>query len=242
MQDLILGALQGVFEWLPISSEGIVSLLGDYFGSVNPVDMALFLHAGTLLATLVYFRRDIREIIHLQNKKLLRFLLIGTLVSLPLGFVLYQFLEGIAGGDILLLLVGVGLLITSLLHNFKERRFSLRLDTVAVITGVLQGLAVIPGLSRSGSTIFGLSLSNLSNEDILKFSYLLSIPAVAASSGYVLLQNPMMGNAWTGLLASFVVGYFSLKYLMKLSMEMDFAKFTLAFGVLCLLGAVISWL
>jgi len=70
----ILGLLQGVFEWIPISSEGVVALAAKYLGAAqNPVDLALFLHAGTLLAALIYYRRDWMRILTLKDRPLIRF-------------------------------------------------------------------------------------------------------------------------------------------------------------------------
>ena len=90
MWDYItLGILQGLFEWVPVSSEGIVALASQFFvDGVNPIDTALFLHLGTLLAVLVYFRKDWAEILTLKNVDLFRFITIATIISLLVGLLL----------------------------------------------------------------------------------------------------------------------------------------------------------
>ncbi len=243
---IIIGILQGIFEWVPISSEGIVALASQYLiKGVKPVDMAIFLHLGTLLAVLIYFRKDWKEVLLFRNKKLLYFLTLTTFVSLGVGFILYNLISTLFLGTLLLVLVGFGLIMTSFLHKTrenkeKETKSKLSFQNIAILSGLLQGLAVIPGLSRSGSTIFGLSLGKLSPQQILKLSYMMSAPVILASSAYLVLKNPVLITGWPALISSFVFGIGTLHILMKYSQKINFYKFTLFFGLLCLVGAVIS--
>ena len=143
---ILLGILQGIFEWVPISSEGIVALASQLFlPGKNPVDIALFLHLGTFFAILVYFRKDWKDVLTLKNPKLLRFLIIATIVSLVIGFPLYTLVREVAVGTMLLIIMGLGLLLTSYFHSSK-RTFGTTVNKLAIIAGFLQGLAVIPGL------------------------------------------------------------------------------------------------
>lgn len=234
----ILGIIQGIFEWLPISSEGVVALVSQFFGQgLKPIDIALFLHLGTLLAVLIYFRDDWRKVILFQDLPLLRFLVIATVISLIIGFPLYQLLRDSSVGGGLLLIMGFGLLLTAYFHK-KRQFFNLSLEKLAVLAGALQGLSVIPGLSRSGSTIFSLSLGNLKPVEILKFSYMMSLPVVLASSIYLFLDNPgFILESWPALIASFIVGLLSLRFLITLSLRINFFNFALVFAILCFLGA-----
>jgi len=238
----VLGILQGIFEWLPISSQGIVALVSQFLDKeFHPIDLALFLHVGTLLAVLIYFRKDWKEVITLNNPKLLRFLIIATLISLAIGYPLYKLVRDIAVGNTLLLIMGFGLFLTAYFQK-KEKKFEISFDKLAIITGVLQGLAVIPGLSRSASTIFALSLGKISPSEILKISYLMSAPVVLVSSGYLFLENPVLAfETWPGLVFSFLAGLASLHFLMNLAKRINFFKFALIFGLLCLLGAGIGF-
>ena len=96
---IILGTLQGIFEWIPISSEGIIALTSEFLEKEDPIDIALFLHLGTLLAVLIYFRKDWQEVLSLRNPKLLRFLIIATVISLFVGYPLYGLVKGVVAGN-----------------------------------------------------------------------------------------------------------------------------------------------
>jgi len=240
---VLLGLIQGIFEWLPISSEGISSLFSHFFiKGFNPIDLALFLHLGTLLAVIVYFRKDWWEIITFKNKKLLRFLFIATVISLLISYPVYKIIRTAVLGGSLLLMVGLGLLITAFFHK-KNLKFKIKSDQLALLSGFLQGLAVIPGLSRSGATIFALSLKEENPEKILKISYLMSGPIVLASSFYLFLENPsLVAQSWPALVASFLFGILSLKILISWAKKIDFFKFALFFSLICFLGAILSFI
>lgn len=240
----ILGIAQGIFEWLPISSEGAVALLESIGSkaSLNAVDLALFLHLGTLIAVLIYFRKDWKKILLLKDKDLVKFLFTTTVVSLLIGFPLYILVKSVAIGGTLLLLMGGGLFLTSYFHK-TNKKLNLSENQLALISGALQGLAVIPGLSRSGSTIFGLSLKKENGLEILRLSYLMSAPVVLASSAYLFLQTPeLLFNGWPALLFSFLVGILTLKILLQFARKINFTIFTFFFGTLCILGGILSFL
>lgn len=243
LEQIILGTIQGIFEWIPISSEGVVALVGQFFTKeTNPVEMALFLHLGTLMAVLIYFREDWVKLITFKSNKLLLFLLISTPISLVLGLTLYESVKNIAIGNSLLLMTGLGLLLTAYFHK-EKRCLNWAMWKVAIISGIAQGLSVIPGLSRSGSTMFGLSFGDLEPPEILRYSYIMSVPAVVASSGYLILKGsiPALAN-WPALLLSFVVGFASLNLILNLSRKINFYQFALSFGILCLAGAVLGFI
>jgi undecaprenyl-diphosphatase len=239
---ILLGVLQGIFEWLPISSEGVVALASQFLiKEVNVIETALFLHLGTLLAVLIYFRKDWQQVLMLKEKDLLRFLVIATIFSLVIGFPVFQLVRNVTVGSSLLLLTGFGLLLTAY-FNKKQRLFQIGFNKLAIVAGILQGLAVIPGLSRSGATIFGLSLANLKPSEILKISYMMSLPVVLASSIYLFLKSDtLIFDAWPALIFSFLVGFLSLNFLIKLATKINFFKFALIFAFLCFLGAGINF-
>jgi len=239
---VLLGVIQGIFEWLPVSSEGIAALFADFLKIGNPLDVALFLHFGTLLASIIYFKQDWLRVIRIKDKKFFQFLLISSPISLLVGYVLYNMIQGQAIGRGLLFLTGCGLLITAFLHK-KKVKFALGDKETALLSGLLQGLAVIPGLSRSGATVFGLSLSNMSPDKILKYSYMMSVPAITASTLYFLLKDVSVALiAWPAIVSSFVTGYFCLGFLIKISQKIDFFKFAFGFSLFCFLGFLLSFL
>jgi undecaprenyl-diphosphatase len=243
LKYILLGILQGIFEWIPISSEGIVAIFSQILNiKLNPIEVALFLHLGTLFAVLFYFWKEWKEVLLLRNKNLFNFLLISTGFSLITGYPIYKIIKNIAIGNTLLIVMGLGLFLTAFFHK-KKKSLQISFNKLAVISGILQGLAAIPGLSRSGSTIFGLSLGDLYFSEILKISYMMSVPTILISSIYLSLNNPSLpSKGWPALILSFFVGILSLHFLITLSKKINFFWFALIFGLLCLFGGVIGFL
>lgn len=238
---ILLGIIQGIFEWIPISSEGIVALISQFLiQETKPIDIALFLHLGTFFAVLIYFRKDWIKVLTFKDKKLLKFLIISTIFSLIIGYPLYILVSNATIGSLLLLITGFGLMITAYFHK-KKINLKINFNQLAVVAGILQGLAVIPGLSRSGSTIFGLSLKEKNPSEVLRISYMMSAPIVLASSVFLILEKSIFTlETGLSLIFSFVVGFLSLKILIKLSQRIDFFKFALIFSLLCLIGGILT--
>lgn len=239
---IILGTVQGFFEWLPISSEGAVAIVSQFLiKDFQPLEMALFSHLGTFFAVLIYFRKEWFNVLTFKDKTLFRFLLIAVAVSGLVGFFLYGAIKDVAMGSSLLAITGLGLLFTAYFHKNKKVS-EVGLNKLAVISGIAQGLAVIPGLSRSGATIFTLSLGKSNPSEVLKISYMMSAPAVLAMATFLFLQNPvLLFEAWPVLLFSFLVGFLTLSLLLRISAKINFFKFALFFAFLCFLGAGLSF-
>ncbi len=237
---VLLGIIQGIFEWIPVSSEGITALFSSFLvKDINAIDIALFLHLGTALAAFVFFRKEWKKVLVLKDKKMFNFLLIVTFVSLIVSYPLLKFIKSVALGNGLLLITGVGLLMTSYLLK-KDKMIN---KGSVLLVGFLQGLSVIPGLSRSGSTIFGLSLFKKDPKEILTISYMMSVPVGIIASFYMLITEPnLVTFGWIGLVTSFLVGILSLHLLLKLANKINFSKFTLFFGLICLIGSLIGFL
>ncbi|MDD4358216.1 MAG: undecaprenyl-diphosphate phosphatase [Candidatus Pacebacteria bacterium] len=241
---IILGILQGIFEWIPVSSEGIVALFSNYFiKDLNAIDVAIFLHLGTLLAVLIYFWKDWLDLLKFKDLQFFKFFIITTIISGAIGFFLYDFSKEIVMGGGLLALMGAGLLLTSYFQK-KKIDFKLNENYSPYIVGILQGFSVIPGVSRSGSTIFGLSLFENDPLKVLKTSYLLSAPVVFGSNLYLYLKNPdiVSQNGIIALVFAFIFGILTLKLLLNLVKKINFSSFTFAFGILCILSAIIEYL
>lgn len=244
IEYILLGILQGIFEWLPISSEGVVALTSSYLiKDLNAVDVAIFLHLGTFFAVMIYFWKDWLNLLMFKNNKLLKYLIITTIISGVIGFFIYDFAKTIVMGGGILLLMGFGLLLTSYFQS-KEINFRLNKKYSSLLVGILQGFSAIPGISRSGSTIFGLSFFEKDPVVILKISYLLSAPIVLGSSLYLFIKEPSMvyDGMWLSLVFSFVFGILTLKILLDFAQKINFSKFTLVFGILCILGGIINYL
>ena len=243
VQYIILGILQGIFEWLPISSEGVVSLVSGAFKlGVNAVDFSLFLHLGTLLAVIIYFWHDFIDLLLVKDKKFFKFFILVTIISLAVGFPVYKFARDLNIGNGLLILMGLALVATAFFQK-QGRKFNLSDNQLAVIVGILQGFSAIPGFSRSGSTIFGLSLKENDPEKVLKISFLISAPVVFASSAYLFLFGDKVlfsSGAFIAVFFSFLVGLASLKILLAWAKKINFFWFALIFGLLCLVGGALE--
>jgi len=238
-QYLIIGIIQGIAEWIPISSEGVVAITSHLLHlKPSPLQLALFLHLGTGLAALIYFRREWLKILKLQNPRLLRFFIITTVVSLVVAFPLYQYLSLAAIGPILLLITGVGLLFTAFFQRYQPNK-NVNFRDLSWLGGLAQGLAVIPGFSRSGGTIFTLSWGRLNPTEVLKISYMMAMP-VSLGAGFYLLffesTSLMNISGLIALAASFIIGLVTLKMLISISRRINFFWFALTFALLCFGG------
>jgi undecaprenyl-diphosphatase len=250
---LFLGILQGLVEWLPVSSEGVVAaaygLLLD-----RPLDeavaYALWLHLGTSIAALIAFRGDVlqvvRELPTLRSgpSPFFRFLFTATLVSALTGLPLLLLLGEVSSllGNAAMLLVGVLMLVTGVVllrRPIGGARGESDLTTVdGILTGIVQGLAALPGLSRSGLTVAMLLGRRVDRTQALRLSFLLSIPA---SLGVSLIAGMDAGvelsvNAVVGVVAAGVVGLLTIKALMAVAQRVNFGAFVLTLGALVIAG------
>ena len=255
----LLGLLQGLVEWLPVSSEGVVA--GVYaliFDATldEAVGFALWLHVGTVPSVLIALRRDIIDIVrdflaspHAPSPTL-RFLAVATAVSGVVALPLLLTLSDIpsVGGTTAIGLIGCFMLVTGYLQlrrnesdNHDREDLSL-IDSLLV--GVAQGLSVIPGLSRSGMTVAALLSRRVDRKRALTLSFLLSIPASLAASVYVGIESGLVFNGEAVIAAgvAFVVGLLTIKALMAAAEKMNLGWFVTAVGAVMIVGALISWL
>jgi undecaprenyl-diphosphatase len=256
IKGLVMGVLQGVLEWLPVSSQGNLVLLAIAFLGLEPGDalsLSVYLHVGTGLAALVYFREEIMRILMRrteEDRALLRFLVLATIVTGVVGFPLFTFIEVASFyGEALLGLTGVALLATGLMQREREElvkgqeRGLAALD--GVVMGALQGLAAIPGLSRSGVTTTALLVKGFSGRDAFRVSFIMSIPAsFAAAPGLAFTEGlPQLSTGiLAALAASFVAALLSIDVLIRLARKTSFWKICVALGLVTLVALLPSLL
>jgi undecaprenyl-diphosphatase len=230
-QTIFLGVIQGLAEWLPISSTAHL-ILADYF--LHYTTNALFrvvLHVGTLVVVVFYFRKEVKSILsalgHLnftsEYGQLIPLIVVATIPTGIIGVLYTKFLED-AFQTILIIGVTfiVGATIVYLSRIGKENTDTISYAT-ALIMGTAQGLATFPGLSRSGVTISTALLLGLKREKAFKFSFLLSIPAIIgdlAVEGYKQrgqLGVPGIGptELLIGIAVTMIVGYIAIKLVAK---------------------------
>jgi undecaprenyl-diphosphatase len=243
LEALILGIVQGLTEFLPVSSSGHLVLGRILLGFQELKSYVVFdlvLHLGTLLAIFVFFFKQIVLVIRYDHRRIIQ-LIMGTLPLFPLVYFV-KFFEEMFNRPKLL---GFFFLLTALLLYLGERfsrsgleardsHKSLIRDPLTI--GLFQALAILPGVSRSGSTISGARIIGWSINDAIFFSFLLAIPAIFGSvvlEGYRLLSGhitePADGLTWiqygVGFTASFLFGCFALWLIMMLASKNRFMYF-----------------
>lgn len=235
LQTIILGLIQGVTEWLPVSSTGHLRLTEHFFNLRVPILFDVILHVGTLIVTLLFFRKEIKKIFaalakrdfKTENGKLIPLLIVGTIPTALIGVFLGNVIEAFFSD--LLPIAGAFVICGIALYSSKsgnESKTSIGYFEALVI-GTAQGIAIIPGLSRSGLTIALALLLGLKREKAFKFSFLLSIPAIigALCLTFYTQHNVLAfaGVDWTeilaGITASMVVGYIALRLLRKIVVD-----------------------
>lgn len=236
IQAFILGAIQGLTEFLPISSSGHLVITQHLFGFTEPpVLFDVVVHFGTLAAVLFFFSADIRRL----DKSLLQKLLFATIPTGIIGLVVNPYTDILFQS---LPITALGFALTSLLllslknKKTSQNKSQLTLST-ALLIGTTQGIAIIPGLSRSGSTIAVALRRGLKPETAFSFSFLLSIPAITAAT--ILKVNeistpPQLSTLSIGFTTAAITGFLTLKLLRRILIHHHFHRFGLYTSVVTL--------
>ena len=246
LEAIILGIIQGLAEFLPISSSGHLALLENFFGikEDNMLFFTVLLHFGTLIAVFVCFWKDIVELVQeliltikdLIGRKGLRLderpvrklgvmIIISCIPTAIIGVLFGDTFEGLYSKPIGIacMFVITGLLLFAAETWGGGRRNINDLNARnSIFIGIVQGIAILPGISRSGSTLFASLLCKLDREFAVKFVFLISIPTILGS---LILELPdgikqgMSGQSWgpviVGVLVAFLSGLFAVKIMLK---------------------------
>ncbi len=199
VEAVLLGLLQGLTEFLPVSSSGHLVLAQYFLGVKMPgVTFEVLVHAGTLFSVIWVFWGDIYRLFagitrNPQQQKLFFLLLLGSIPAGLVALTLSSFLKGIFEKPLvvgfMLMLTGCIVFVVGKLEKLKGERSLEEINwRDALVTGIFQSLAIIPGISRSGSTILGALMRGLNRETAVRFSFLLSIPAIAGATLLELLD------------------------------------------------------
>ncbi len=269
IQSILMGIVQGLSEFLPISSSAHLVFTSNFYKVFKGIEVVhesnqeiftdIMLHLGTLIAVLIFFRKEIFEIIKalyfgLKNKdyssrdfKLGVYIILGTIITVAIAYPLNE----IAGGLVFKPeIVGILLVLTGFLLLFSEawaKRHKNKTDITlknSILVAIAQGLAALPGFSRSGLTIAAGLLSGMDRSVAARYSFLLSIPIILGSSmvyPFVKLDfHEVVAFNWTAIIAGTVVsglvGYVCIKYFLKFV-----AKFSLAiFGYYCIIAGIFT--
>ncbi|VVC00358.1 Undecaprenyl-diphosphatase [uncultured archaeon] len=268
IQIAILGIVQAISEWLPLSSKTMDTLVYTRFfggGAESVIPLLLFLHIGTMLAAAVYFRD---EIIRLAKKFLaaptdwkahsqgeIGFIITALFFTGVIGFpilVAEKYFLPQLDASALMVVMGAGLVITGFLLSSQAkkrwRNFEAATWKDGLLTGLMQGLSTLPGVSRAGTTTTALIWKGFDSESAFHLSFLLSIPTVflaelvlwAAQGG---LAIPAGFTVTEGLMlaaSSFVFGFLMLGALLKIAHRINVAWLAFAFGIMMLVVGLIG--
>lgn len=221
LQAVVLGIVQGITEFLPISSSAHLLLVPRFFGWGNfPLVFDTSLHLGTALAILFYFRKDFAK----MTGRMFRYLFLGSIPVVVVGFFFDDLINEFFRGSFIIsifLLSGSLIMFLAEKHLYKRKAHKKELSLKGVLNvGLAQAFALLPGISRSGVTISAGIFEGLSREEAARFSFLLSTPAVLAAGFYKLFTTfgeiQSIGyEPWlTGMLVSFVSGVVTIRLLL----------------------------
>lgn len=268
---LLLGFVQGVCEFLPVSSSGHLYLVTVL--SHNAVDTELFgtffsvmLHLATLVAVLIVYRKQVGAILKHPFQKLTLYLVLATIPTVVVALLLKAFdrvdawLESGNFVGFSFLLTACFLTLSELLsrHGKRHRAMNEMRWTDALVIGGMQSVGVLQGVSRSGSTIAGALFCGLDRKSAADFSFLLSIPAILGATCLEILKlfgDPAAFSVvaapdslvclFLGMIVAFVTGYFAVRFMIRLITKRSlfgFAVYTGVLGVLVLLCQGFGWL
>ena len=268
IEYLIIAILQGLFEWLPISSSGQVMIFSTTLFNISPEEafsLAIFLHLGTALAVIFKFRVDFISIfksfmpkanniddIDIKKRNWLIYATIGTAITaIPLYFLFKVLIIArftAFQGDVITLVISGLLIVTGVILLKAKKAFGdnaitdISKDQIikdSFLSGLTQGVSILPGISRSGVTVSTIIYEKYNQENALKLSFLMSVPVVFASIGVDIIFGE--GSVFGTLdiltiavitLVSFSVGYISIEILLKLAKKVQFGYFCVLYGII----------
>ncbi len=255
---LLIGAIQGLLEWLPISSSGQTTIVMVNFLGIRPefaITFGLAVHIGTALSVFVRYPRqmlDVLDIRTMTSQK--RFYWITTMISLACAIPIMLLLESTFDSELwtgftITLLIGVALILTGLILGRKLGRALRDVSngswTDYLLVGLAQAFAVLPGVSRSGMTMATLLGRKFKAAEALTFSFLLSVPVSMAAFAYTVVFGEIAGaSLWLLAIAaasSFVLGYISMDMLVTVARSFKFSKTCMFLGTLAIMLALGLW-
>ena len=227
VEILILAAIQGISEFLPVSSAAHLIIVSKYYAFINQsllIDICL--HLGSLIAIIFYFRNDLFNFI--KNKKFLMKIIIGTIPIIPVGFILYQ-TELIYRLRDLEVIGWMSLIFAIFLYVSDKSKITKKIDTAftnksAIFIGLFQILSLIPGVSRTGITITSGRLLGFNRFDSAKISFFLSIPTLTAASLFGINNIYREGSAELNFLAIIAVIFSFIFSYITIALFLNFIK------------------
>jgi undecaprenyl-diphosphatase len=270
---IILGIVQGVSEWLPVSSKTQIILVSQYVLGLNfqqAYAFGLFMEIGTVLAAIIYFRREVWSLVRAlagkgseQEWRLFKFVLVTTVVTGVVAVPLFVVVEGISSGyniGLPMMILGIILFLDALAIKYSRSKYAedrnrKMLEDIGVrdyvLVGVVQGLAALPGVSRSGATTSTMLLLNVEVKEAFRLSFLVGIFASAAAFLVSLVFSnasvyaAVAGLSTVGILLSIavstVVSLLLIDFLLGVARKARIVYLIVALGIIAVtMGALIS--
>lgn len=260
LEAIVLGIVQGLTEFLPVSSSGHLEivkwLLGEEVNPTTSLFMTVFLHLATALATIVVFRKDIQKIIFnlfgaaKEDRVFAYKIILSMIPAVIIGLGFEDLIETLFDKQIIL--VGVSLILTGLLLFWADRPYTHTRSLgykEALWMGIAQAIAILPGISRSGATIGTALLLKVDRSEAARFSFLMVVPLILGKVSKDLLGGEMTrisSTEWlplaAGFIAAFLTGWVACKWMIRIVQQAKlryFAYYCLLIGSLAILAKVI---
>lgn len=236
IEVVILSVIQGLTEWLPISSSGHLVIFQEVFGIKVPLLLDVMLHFGTLIVILFVFQKEIfmiiKALIHREfnseEGKLGIFLIVGSIPIAIIGVIFFDIIESFFSN---LFVVGIAMILSGCIIFFSEKKIGTKKITIldSFLIGLTQTIALIPGISRSGITISVGLLGGIDRQKAFNYSFLLAIPAILGATIFESKEliigtiDPIL--LILGIIIPAIIGYGSLKFLNKIIIMEKFHLF-----------------
>lgn len=240
IEAIVLGIVQGLTEFLPVSSSGHLVLLQKIFGITEAnLFFTVMLHLGSLIAVFLVFYKDIWELVKHPLSDESKGIIVATLITGVMYLILGKIINDSYSGSFL----AWGFLYTAFLlylvtnYRNKKRGQDITIGRASFI-GFMQGIAMFPGVSRSGSTIAGGLLTGVNKEKISKFSFILSIPAILAGAAKEVTEVTFENIPWTaviiGVICAAVSGYLAIRFMLAIIKRQKLSYFSYYLVILAL--------
>ena len=236
---IILGIVQGLTEFLPVSSSGHLVLLESLFDvQIDIIMLNIFLHLGSLLAVIIYYRKMLWQLIRHPFNKTMLLLFLATVPTVIIVLLFSDFIEASFGGQYL----SFGFLVTALfmiIASFDYRGKKQMDKKTAVFMGVIQGLATLPGISRSGSTLTAGIVCGKDKKEVADFSFLMSIPVIIGSLVFECVKIESFSLPFIdiviGMIFSFIFGYIAIKWMIQIVKKTKLYYFSIYLIILAII-------
>lgn len=253
IEGIILGIVQGATEFFPISSSGHLAIIQNIFNLKIPVAFDVALHIGTLIVIFIVFFKDIIKIIKdfftfnfkTREGKLALYIILASIITAIIGFsfrnLFKSFFYNLSIISLALIFTGLILLLTKLKKSQKKRINWFD----SLLIGAAQGIALIPGISRSGATISTGKFLGIKKQELIKFSFIVSIPSIIGAMIFEFKELSFKINFLPiifGVITSIIIGYIALKLLIRIIKKNKFhyfAYYCLTLGLALLICSVL---